>query len=184
MPAPPARSPVRRIRSRVAKTGSANRAMRSAMASFLEHAQDDQPKAEAHSRPAPALGPLDLRQEVLRSHDRPGDQVREEQDEQHEVAEVPLRLDPAAIDVDGVVDRFESVERDADRQNHAQHRQRGRRPELLQGVAQRVEKEIGVLEDGENAQIHQQAKPEKQLAPPRRAGRLPCRGQSGSPEPW
>ena len=66
-----------------------------------------------------------LRQELDGAHDRAGDQLREERDEQQERAEVGERRDPPAIDVDGVAHRLERVEADPDR---ARRRRRSESP--------------------------------------------------------
>ena len=52
---------------------------------LLEQAHEEELHPELDARPVPALAAADLRQEVAGADDRPGDQVREEQDEQQEV---------------------------------------------------------------------------------------------------
>ena len=90
--------------------------MRSAMASFLNAPEDEQPSPSPARDQSQRLA-SDLREEVLGPDDRPGDQVGEEQDEQQEVVEAPLGLDLPPVDVHRVVDRLERVERDAHRQD-------------------------------------------------------------------
>ena len=74
----------------------------------------------------------ELRQEVARAHDRPGDELREESNEEREIEEVVARLDPAAVDVDAVADALKGVERDPNWQDHCQR---------SESQAQRLEKE-------------------------------------------
>ncbi len=56
--------------------------------------------------------------DVLVADDRPGDQLRKEQQVQRRVDRALLRRRLAPVDVDDVGDRVERVEGDADRQQH------------------------------------------------------------------
>ena len=57
---------------------------------LLEQAHQEELHAEVDAGPVPVLAAANLRQEVLGADDRPGHEVREEQDEEQEVAEVAL----------------------------------------------------------------------------------------------
>ena len=87
---------------------------------LLEEAPHDQHRRVARGRRREPPLALELRQQVGGPHDRAGHQVRKERDEGRDVDKPrPGRRVPA-IDVDGVAHRLEGVERDADRQRHAQ----------------------------------------------------------------
>ena len=83
--------------------------------------------------------------------DRPGDELREERDVAGEVGERPDGRRRAAVDVDGVAERVERVERDPDRQGDRQHLHRVG-PEPAQHVVQVRLEEHEVLEEPERAQ--------------------------------
>ena len=59
---------------------------------LLEQAHEEELHAEVARAQFQRLRPADLRQEVAGADDRPGDEVREEQDEQQEVRQAALRL--------------------------------------------------------------------------------------------
>ncbi len=80
------------------------------------------------------------------------------------MGQIACRLDVAAVDVDRVVDRFEGVKRDADRQNHLQHRQRRSQAEGAGRLRERAEEEVGILEVAEQAEVAGEAGAEQQLA--------------------
>ena len=63
---------------------------------------------------------FDLRQQFLGPHDRPGDQLGKERDEE---LKIPKRVNSLALanDVDRVADGLEDVERDAQRQDPVRH---------------------------------------------------------------
>ena len=69
-------------------------------------------------RVAKAVLRLDLRQQVVRPHDRPGHELRKARYEDRKITEALLGFS-ATIHVDGVGHRLERVERDADRQDNA-----------------------------------------------------------------
>ncbi len=113
--------------------------------------------AQVDSLPVPALGSVDLRQEIVSPDDGAGHQMRKKQDEQEKVPGIPLRRQSAAINVDEVVDRLEGVERDADRQQHAEHGQRGVQPDNVQRLFQGSQEEVRILEIDQQAQVDAEA---------------------------
>src|SRR5207249_393774 len=64
---------------------------------FLGDAEQDVQGADIEASPVPVLRTANLRQEVAGADDGPGDEVREEQDEQHEVRQAALRSDAAQV---------------------------------------------------------------------------------------
>ena len=68
----------------------------------------------------------ELREHLRRADDGPGDEVREEADEEQVVEVAPRRLELAAPDVDRVAHRLEREERDAERQDEPQVRHAAR----------------------------------------------------------
>ena len=137
---------------------------------LLERAPGDEPEPFDNLLARDAPRPLDLRQQLARAQDRPGDQVRKERDEQREVEKPRCRRDLSAIHVDHVADRHERVERDADRQQHV-HRDRIEvPPEMPRHRRRAVGEEIEILEEPQHPEIERQAHDERQPAP-RGAGR-------------
>jgi hypothetical protein len=113
-----------------------------------------------------------LGQEGHRAHDRAGDELREERDEEGEVQEAALRGQRAPVDLDGVAEALEGVEADAVGQEDAQ-RLPARRE--AQGVEQRADvllEEAVVLEEGEHAEVRRQARQQPGAARARAAGVL------------
>ena len=78
-----------------AKTGSANWAMRSAMASFLNRPMRKNCTPSCMRAQSQRLRRRICGRKSRGPHDRPGDQVREEQDEEQEVARFALGRDLA-----------------------------------------------------------------------------------------
>ena len=91
-----------------------------------------------------------LRQEVRRPLDGPGHELWEERDEGEEGDDVLGRLNLAAIDIDGVGKRLESVERDTDGQNHLQQKSVCGDVEQLRKLR---DEEVIILEDSQNQQV-------------------------------
>ncbi len=118
-------------------------------------------------RPVPALPAADLRQEVAGADDRPGDEVREEEDEQHEIGQVALGPHLAAVDVHDVVDGLEGVERDADGGEDLQERDGRRGAAAVQRRLQRGEEEIRILEVAEKSEVGRDADGDEHFAPSR-----------------
>ncbi|MCY1454849.1 hypothetical protein D9M71_719430 [compost metagenome] len=67
---------------------------------------------------------VELVGQVAKAQHGAGDQVRENGDESSEVDQVPRGRGIATVHVDDVADRFEDVERDADRQQHVRQDER------------------------------------------------------------
>ena len=84
--------------------------------------------------------------------DRPGDELRKEQQVERRVDRALLRGRVTAVDVDHVGNRVEGIERDADREQHlgtanGRHVQRGQQRVDVVG------EEVGVLEDAEHGEV-------------------------------
>ena len=62
-------------------------------------------------------GSLHLRQEFDRTHNRSGNELREEGNKQSEIHKLAYRRDTSPIDVHRVADALEGVKADAERQN-------------------------------------------------------------------
>src|SRR5262249_46951777 len=105
-----------------------------------------------------------------------GYQVRKEQNKQHEVREAALRSEAAQIDIDGIADCLEGVERDAQRQHYLQHRQRGGQSRHRKSVLQGAEEEIRILEVAQKTEIGGNAQRQQGLAQPRRIARVHAAG--------
>jgi len=122
---------------------------------LLEQAAEDKP-CGASDVDVPWVAPdVELRDQLVRSHDGPGDEVREERQEEAVVEERAERFAAAEVDVDRVAERLERVEADPERQDDAEH-------VLIHGCMQteyphefdvRVRREIEVLEEGEDAEV-------------------------------
>ena len=142
---------------------------------LLEQAKAEKLDPQARPEPAPCLGPRGLRQEVPRTHDGPGDQMREEEDEEHEVRQALLRLHPAPVNIDRVADRLERVERNPEGNDDLQGANRGAAATGNDGAPQGVEEEVDVLEVAEKPEIHAEAHQQERLAEP-----WPGRGVHGA----
>ena len=92
----------------------------------------------------------ELRQQVRRPFDRSSHELWEERDEGEEGDDVLGRLNLAAIDIDGVGKRLERVERDADGKYHLEQQALRGNVEQLRELG---DKEVVVLEDGQNQEI-------------------------------
>ena len=145
--------------------------MRSATSSFLAMPQA---KVEARRRQGEVSrggGVRELLVDVAVAQDRPGDGAREQPDEGRVADDAVRGLDVAAVDVDDVRDGAERVERDAERQDHAE---RGEGPPAAEQSAQaveRVEEEAAVLEVAEEREVCRDGRRQEQLAAA--AGALP-----------
>ena len=91
---------------------------------LLEQAAEDQPRGASDVDVPWVASHVELRDQLVRSHDRPGDQVREERQVQVEV-DPARRLRVAPLDVHDVCDRHEREERDPDGQDHLEQRRAG-----------------------------------------------------------
>jgi len=110
------------------------------------------------------LGVMELRQQVARPLDRARDELREERHEGEEGHDVAGRPQLPAVDIEGVAERLESVEADADREDDLQAAHVGPHPEHAQQVGGRVHEEAVVLEDREDAEVAYDADREEDLA--------------------
>ena len=102
--------------------------------------------------------------------DGAGDELREERDEQRVAEKIRLRVDVAAVDVDGVAQRLKRVERDADGQEQADRRHGEADARKSQHPREILEKERRVLEHRQHAEVGDQHGNERSLArkiPPR-----------------
>ena len=127
---------------------------------FLEHAPED----EAHAV-APLLvgeGPRrgDLRQQVGGPLDGPRDELREEGDKGTKGHGVAGGLEVAPVDVDGVGEGLEGVEGDADGQDDLQGGGVHGDAEAVPGGDPVLDKEVGVLEVAEDAEVDGEGDPE------------------------
>ena len=135
---------------------------------------------EAEHPSAQEVATVELRYEVARLDDRSGYELREEADVEAEVEDVPYGTDKSAIDVGGIADDLEGVERDAYRQDDAVHAEDGtacRRVEPLgcdvpdikvnaKDLPNDVGKEVAVLEVAEDAKVDGDTKRQPQPLPP------------------
>ena len=110
------------------KAGSARWASVSAMHDLLGQADDEQHQAAAQILPSvrAARVALELRDDLVVAHQRPGDQLREEGDEHPEVEEA-VDVPVAAAQVHQVADLLEHEEADPERQDQAARAARSRR---------------------------------------------------------
>ena len=95
----------------------------------------------------------ELRQQVGGSLNRAGNQLREERDKHAEGHHVARRLDVAAVNVDGVTNGLERVERDAHRQQDVKRGPVGIYTEQSQEVHKTVAQEVQILEHAQDAQV-------------------------------
>ena len=89
---------------------------------------------------------LELRKEVGGALNRPGDQLREEADEDEELHPVASRLELAKRDVDGVAERLEGEEGDADWKHDVQNQWVPAYSDAAEQRGKAVDEEVEVLE--------------------------------------
>ena len=94
----------------------------------------------------------ELRQQVRRPFDRAGHQLREEADESEELDDVAGRRQLSTVHVDGITERLESVETDADGKDYLD--QQSVRPPAEKGVREGSDEEVVVLENSQNQQVN------------------------------
>jgi hypothetical protein len=94
-----------------------------------------------------------LRQEISRADDWSRDQLGEEGDGEHEIAERFRWQHHAAIDVECVGKGVESVERDSDRQENVEVRRLVDDADARHQPLEIFEQEISVFEKAEHAQV-------------------------------
>ena len=92
----------------------------------------------------------ELRQKVRCSLNGAGHQLREKRDEGEESDDVPGRLYLAPINVDGITQGLEGVERDSDRQNHFQQQSIRGDVEQLRELG---DEEVVIFEQGKDTKI-------------------------------
>ncbi len=115
---------------------------------------------------------VELRQEIISAHDRPGDQLREEAHEGRIVEQVAPRMHMPAIDVQRVAQALEGIEADTDRQDQPQRHRIGLDACGMQQGHEGIGEEIEVFEGEQQRQVHEQADHDDQLAPVRVRRRL------------
>ena len=69
---------------------------------------------------------VQLRDELFRTHNRSGNELREEGDVETKIEDVFHRLYASAIDIDGIRDDLEYIERDTHRQDDRIHAETSR----------------------------------------------------------
>ncbi len=85
--------------------------------------------------------------------DRPGDHMGEKGDEAEVIHGVVDGAYPAAVDVDGVAQRLERVERDPDWEDHVEGERIGKDADQAQQAVQIAGEEVEVLKESERAQV-------------------------------
>ena len=129
---------------------------------LLDEPQRDQRQPRPHGDAVRVSRRLQLRQELARAHDRPGDEVREE-------AEVNRRvhqrggLGLAPVGVDHVGDGLEAEEADPDGQRDRQEWQRHPEARRVEHVADVRDEEAVVLEHGEDPEVERDPSRHDQL---------------------
>ena len=139
---------------------------------LLRQAPQYHEDGEAEHPAAQEVASVELRYEVARLDDRSGYELWEEADVEAEVEDVPYGTDKSAIDVGGIADDLEGVERDAYRQDDAVHAEDGTAcccveplgcdvPDLdvyAEDLPYDVCEEVAVLEVAEDAKVDGDAK--------------------------
>ena len=113
---------------------------------------------------------VELRQQLARPHDRPGDEVREERQVDREVEE-RRRLGVPSVRVDDVAEGLEGEEGDPDREDHLHQRRVHVETEPAQPVGHRRDEEPVVLEVGEDAEVRHHRAGQQQAGVAARLGR-------------
>src|SRR6266513_2818759 len=90
--------------------------------------------------------------------------MREERHVEHVVERIVCRLHFSAIHIDRVAHREKGVERDSHRQNHVEHWKARLHSEEMQNVFERAGEEVEILENGQDAEIHDHAERKKDPA--------------------
>ena len=170
----PATAPRWRRRRR---SGSAKRAIGSARNTFLAQPMTKNASAlgEALGQPRPQRVGIELRHDLVVAHDRAGDQVRKQRDEQGDAPPgIAVRI--AARHVDQIAGELEGEEADADRQHDGDRRRR-----QAEQRGNRSGEKSRVLEEDERGEVE---RPRRPTASPRgrcadRARRRPTWRSSG-----
>ena len=120
---------------------------------------------ERHDAPRELIG------DVAVADDRPGDELRKEQQVERRVHRALLRRRVAAVDVDDVRDGVEGEERDADRQQHARHVERRRRRRRQSSALTLSAKKLAYLKTPRTTRLTATANASQRLRARRRAAR-------------
>ena len=124
---------------------------------LLDKADEEQDKAATNIYPGEIALRDALRKEVLRAHDGPGHQLRKEGNKEREIEDVLRRFELPAVDVDGVAERLECVETDSHRQGDVEDIHRDVETQQVRHIDGRLDEEVEVLEDAQQAQVADKA---------------------------
>ena len=111
---------------------------------------------------------LELREQALGPHDRPGDELREEGHVEREVEQVVGRPVAPPVDLERVAHRLERVEGDADGQRDVEPRPQRRFRGQQREVRQTAGEEGAVLEVAEQAEVARDAREHEEAPAPHR----------------
>ena len=148
---------------------------------LLEQAGRDQVEGAARVHCPRVAGRVELRDQLVRSHDRARDQVWEEGQVGGELLERD-RDEVAAIRVDHVADRHEGVEGHPDRQHDRPQAEWSVEPDDREQVVARADEEVEVLEVAEHADVAGERDCEEELPLRRHAGAVDGDGEDVVPE--
>ena len=95
--------------------------------------------------------PPELRQQVRRSFNRAGDELRKETDEGEKLDDIAGRFQLSTIDIYGIAERLEGVETDADGEDYLE--QQSFRLSAEEHVRKGCDEEIIILENAQNKQV-------------------------------
>ncbi len=113
---------------------------------LLEQAAEDQQHVLAEGEIAGSRRRSELRQELVRAHDRPGDEMREETDVEHDVERRARGRQAPAIDVDDVGNRVKGQERDRHRQGDVDEADRRVQPQRMGERENLRDEEVEIFE--------------------------------------
>src|SRR5262245_30972523 len=113
----------------------------------------NQAKAAVETLPGDIRLPPHLGKQIGRTDNRTGDQMRKECDVQSVAMKTSLRWNAKTVDVDGVAERLESVERNTQRQEQLRVRQRDVQAEQGGPLLRQTHKKVEVLEESQQAQV-------------------------------
>ena len=134
---------------------------------LLDQAQGDERQARRDGNAIGVARARELRQELARPHDRPGDEVWEEAQVDGRVDRLRGR-DKPPLDVDDVGDGLEREEADPDRQRDRQQGQRHPERHRVERVGDVLREERVVLEHRQRAEVEADGEGEDRLLPPLR----------------
>src|SRR5438128_2049350 len=90
--------------------------------------------------------------------------MREERHVEHVVERIVRRFQFPPKHVNRVTHREKGVERNPDRQDYVQHRKARLHPEKMQHMFKRTGEEVKILEDAQDAEVHDHAERKKNPA--------------------